>query len=166
MTFRNEKISMNRYLSIVTATVLTMGGLMALTAPSPTKAMAPVRPVRIAQNQGLAKSLQGKPVVVNVHASWCSACKTVAPVLSQLQQQYGGKVNFVAFDVSDRGSSKSAQGQAKQLGLQRFLQANKAQTGLVAIVDPATGQVIQQFRGNGNLKDYQSALQQAIQQVR
>jgi thiol-disulfide isomerase/thioredoxin len=161
---------MNRYFTIVTVTAISMAGLMATMAQYPSVAMSPTiastAPRLIAQNKGLAKQLQGKPVVVNIHASWCPACKTVAPVLSKLQQQYSGKANFVSFDVSDRGSTKAAQSQAKQLGLHNFLQSNKSQTGLVAIVDPATGQVIQQFRGNGNLKDYQGALKQAMMQVR
>jgi thiol-disulfide isomerase/thioredoxin len=157
---------MNRYFSIVTVSVVGMSSLMAIAAQYPSIAMGPQSPVLIAQNHGLAKPLQGKPVVVNVHASWCPACKTVAPVLSKLQQQYGGKANFVSFDVSDRGSTKAAQDRANQLGLTNFLQSNKSQTGLVAIVDPASGQVLQQFRGNGNLKDYQSALNRAIKQVR
>jgi thiol-disulfide isomerase/thioredoxin len=43
----------------------------------------------------LAKQLQGKPVVVDIYASWCPGCKNIAPTLSQLRQQYIGKVNFV-----------------------------------------------------------------------
>jgi thiol-disulfide isomerase/thioredoxin len=157
---------MNRYFSIVTVSVIGMNSLMAVAAQYPSLAMPSQSSVLIAQNGGLAKQLQGKPVVVAIHASWCPACKTVGPVLSKVQQQYSGKAHFVTFDVSDRGSTKSAQNQAKQLGLNSFLQSNKSQTGLVAIVNPATGEVIQQFRGNGNLKDYQMALQQAIKQVR
>jgi thiol-disulfide isomerase/thioredoxin len=114
----------------------------------------------------LAAELQGKPVVVDVYASWCGACKSIAPTLSQVQKQYDGKVNFVVFDVSNRSSTGAAQTRAKQLGLNSFLQANESQTGLVAIINPATGQVIRQFRGNANLKDYQTALNQAIQQVK
>ena len=49
-----------------------------------------------AQTTGkLAQQLQGKPVVVDVYASWCSACKNIAPTLSQLKQKYAGAVNFV-----------------------------------------------------------------------
>jgi thiol-disulfide isomerase/thioredoxin len=114
----------------------------------------------------LAAELQGKPVVVDVYASWCGACKSIAPTLSQVQTQYDGKINFVVFDVSNRTSTAAAQARAKQLGLSSFLQANESQTALVAIINPATGQVIKQFRGNGNLNDYQTALNQAIQQVK
>uniref|UniRef100_UPI0035932352 TlpA family protein disulfide reductase n=1 Tax=Chamaesiphon sp. TaxID=2814140 RepID=UPI0035932352 len=36
----------------------------------------------------LAQQLQGKPVVVDIYASWCPACKNIAPTVSQLKQQY------------------------------------------------------------------------------
>jgi thiol-disulfide isomerase/thioredoxin len=157
---------MNQYFLTAAATTFAMAGLMTAIAQTPSTALQPSQTLIIAQSRGLAKQLQGKPVVVAVHASWCPKCKTVAPVLSQLQQQYSRKASFVSFDVSDRGSSRSSQIQAQQLGLSSFLQSNKSQTGLVAIVDPATGDILQQFRGNGNLKDYQNALQQAIKQVR
>jgi thiol-disulfide isomerase/thioredoxin len=114
----------------------------------------------------LSAELQGKPVVVEVYASWCGACKSIAPTVSQVKQQYDGKANFVVFDVSNRTTTGAAQARAKQLGLGSFLQANESQTGLVAIINPATGQVIKQFRGNANLKDYQTALNPAIQQVK
>ncbi|MFN5754310.1 MAG: TlpA family protein disulfide reductase, partial [Pseudanabaena sp.] len=31
----------------------------------------------------LAQKLQGKPVVVDVYASWCPACKNIAPTVSE-----------------------------------------------------------------------------------
>ncbi len=114
----------------------------------------------------LSGELQGKPVVVNIYASWCPSCQRVEPTLSQLKQDYSGKANFVQFDVSDRGSSQASMNRAKQLGLSDFYQRNKSQTSLVAIVNPMTGAVIKEFRGNSNLKDYQMALNSAIAQVK
>ena len=113
----------------------------------------------------LAPELQGKPVMVDIYASWCPGCKSIAPTLSKLKQQYSGKVNFVVFDVSDRGSTASAENRAKQLGLNSYFQAHKSQTALVAIINPATGEVIQEFRSNANIKDYQMSLNKAFQKI-
>jgi thiol-disulfide isomerase/thioredoxin len=33
----------------------------------------------------LAPQLQGKPVVVDIYATWCSGCKNIAPTLSDLK---------------------------------------------------------------------------------
>jgi thiol-disulfide isomerase/thioredoxin len=110
----------------------------------------------------LAKELQGKPVVVDVYASWCPACKNIAPTVSQLKQQYAGKVSFVVLDVSDKSSTAKAEATAKKLGLSKFLAANKTQTGSLTIVDPATGKILAQYRNNADKTAYTSVLDTAL----
>jgi len=112
----------------------------------------------------LAKSLQGKPVVVDVYASWCPGCKNISPTLSQLKREYAGKVNFVVLDVTDRAKLKKTEAMAKKLGLGKFLEANKSSTSTVAIVDPATGNILTMFKNNANKADYSSILDTAIAQ--
>ncbi|PZV25447.1 MAG: thioredoxin [Snowella sp.] len=110
----------------------------------------------------LSKSLQGKPVVIDVYASWCPACKNIAPTLSQLKQQYAGKVHFVVLDVSDKASTAKSEAKAKELGLSKFFEANKTQTGSLTIVDPKTGKILAQERNNPDKKVYSKVLDQAI----
>jgi len=112
----------------------------------------------------LAQQLQGKPVLVDIYASWCPACKNIAPTLSKLEQQYAGKVEFVVLDVTDKATTDKAVAKAKELGLSDFLAANKAQTGTLTIVDPATGQILAQHRNNANLADYTTVLDTALKQ--
>ena len=110
----------------------------------------------------LAKQLQGKPVVVDIYASWCPACKNIAPTVSKIKQQYGNKITFVTLDVSDKASAAKAEAKAKQLGLSKFFAANKTQTGSLTIVDPATGNILGQERNNAELTAYSSVLDSAI----
>jgi thiol-disulfide isomerase/thioredoxin len=110
----------------------------------------------------LAKELQGKPVLVDVYATWCPGCKNIAPTLSQLKQDYAGKVNFVVLDVTDQAKVKETQAQAEKLGLGKFLEANKSKTSTVAIVDPATGNILTVFKNNPNKADYTKILDAAI----
>lgn len=112
----------------------------------------------------LAKSLQGKPVIVDVYATWCAGCKNIAPTLSQLKQEYAGKANFVVLDVSDRAKLKQTEALAKKLGLGKFLQANKSSTSTVAIVDPGTGKILTMFKNNANKSDYSSVIDSALAQ--
>lgn len=112
--------------------------------------------------RALAQQLQGKPVVVDIYASWCPKCQTIAPTLSQLKKEYSGKAHFVVLDVSDKAKASQAEAQARQLGLGQFFSANKAQTAMVAIIDPATGNILAQYRGNPNKTDYTSVLNAAI----
>jgi thiol-disulfide isomerase/thioredoxin len=120
------------------------------------------RPQAGAVGAPLAQKLQGKPVVVDVYASWCPACQNVAPTLATLKQQYAGRVNFVVLDVSNQGTTTAAMAQAKELGLERFLKENKSQTGLIAIIDPATGKILAQHRNNPTTSAYTSVLNRAL----
>jgi thiol-disulfide isomerase/thioredoxin len=110
----------------------------------------------------LAKQLQGKPVVVDVYASWCPACKNIAPTVAQLKQKYAGKVEFVVLDVSDKSSTTKVEAKAKELGLSEFFAANKTQTGSPTIVDPATGNILTQQRNNPDITAYAKVLDAAI----
>jgi thiol-disulfide isomerase/thioredoxin len=120
---------------------------------SPSPAMAKKAPAG-----GLAAELQGKPVVVDIYASWCPACKNVAPTLAKLNQEYAGKANFVVLDVSDQASTAKATARAKELGLDKFLAKNISQTGLIAIIDPATSKILTEERDEAEIATYKKPL--------
>ena len=112
----------------------------------------------------LSQELQGKPVVVDVFATWCPACQNIAPTLSQLKTDYAGRVHFVVLDVTDRSTTSESEATAARPGLSQFLEDNKAQTGSVIIIDPATGNILAQDHNNANLEDYTTVLDQALAQ--
>jgi thiol-disulfide isomerase/thioredoxin len=110
----------------------------------------------------LAQSLQGKPVLVDIYASWCPACKNIAPTLSELKKTYADKVNFVVLDVSDKTTLAAAEAKAKELGLTDFLAANKTRTGSVTIVDPATGKALGEYYNNPDKAAYTKTIDAAL----
>ncbi|MDJ0580234.1 thioredoxin domain-containing protein [Crocosphaera sp.] len=112
----------------------------------------------------LARELQGKPVVVDIYSSSCSACRTLAPVLSELKERYKGKAHFIVFDVSNRNTSRQAEAKARELGLGDFFAKHKSQTATVTIIDPNNGNILSQDRKNANLNAYTSVLDNAIAQ--
>jgi thiol-disulfide isomerase/thioredoxin len=145
----------------------TAGLLTVLGVSASVNSLAPVtvaREILVSQHSArpLAKELQGKPALVDIYATWCAGCKNIASTLSSLQQQYAGKVNFVKLDVSNRETTAASERKAQKLGLTEFLNAHKSQTSMVAIIDPATGEVLQQFRNNPTLEDYTKVLDRAI----
>ncbi len=157
------KFPTSQIIAILAISATTTIGINALQARSvPTATATPPKLMAMGGTTALAKELQGKPVVVDVYASWCPACKNVAPTLSQLKQQYGNKANFVVLDVTDRQATANTMKLAAKTGLTKFLNANKSQTGTIAIIDPASGKVIKQFRNNATLSDYTAVLDRSI----
>ena len=39
------------------------------------------------------------PAIIDFYANWCGPCKTVAPVLEELSNQYDGKLNIYKVDT-------------------------------------------------------------------
>jgi hypothetical protein len=92
------------------------------------------------------------------------APRSIAPTLSKLRQTYANRVHFVVLDVSDKAKSQASQATAQRLGLASFFAANRTQTGLVAIFDPATGKILSQQRNNADLGAYTAVLNKALAQ--
>jgi thiol-disulfide isomerase/thioredoxin len=147
--------------TLATTTVASIATISNTATPS---VQSPATATLIAQDETspLAKKLQGKPVVVDVYATWCPGCKNIAPTLSQLKKQYGTKASFVVFNVTNAKTTKAAMKMAKELGLTSFFNANKSKTATVAIIDPATGKIMKQFQNNAEIADYSSVLDLAI----
>jgi cytochrome oxidase Cu insertion factor (SCO1/SenC/PrrC family)/thiol-disulfide isomerase/thioredoxin len=47
------------------------------------------------------RALRGYPIVLNVWASWCAACRTEASLFGSASSRYGGQVAFLGVDVED-----------------------------------------------------------------
>ena len=164
------KLSATSKTIAIVATLLTTTTTIGLSAIRAAVTSSPDLPV-IGQllakaDTPLAKQLQGKPVVVDIYASWCPGCKNIAPTLSKLKQQYGTKINSIVFDVSDAKTTKASMKRAAALGLTDFFTSNKAKTATVAIIDPASGRVLKQFQNNAELADYTTALDGSIAKMK
>jgi len=42
------------------------------------------------------------PCVIDFYADWCQPCKMVAPVLEELQEEYGSKLNIYKIDTEEQ----------------------------------------------------------------
>ena len=116
-------------------------------------------------NQALAQQLQGKPVVVDIYADWCAGCKKIKPTLEALKKEYGSDATFVVFDVTDKAKIKESEAKAKELGLSDVFAKYKAKTATVAVMNPATGEVVELFQKNQNKADYVAALDTTNKQI-
>lgn len=42
-----------------------------------------------------------KPVVVDVHATWCGPCQHMAPIFDALDKEFGNKYKFVKLNIDE-----------------------------------------------------------------
>jgi thiol-disulfide isomerase/thioredoxin len=161
---------MKSRLSLIVGTIAIVSGVAGTFAlMNQQNNIASANQATIAQAQTgtrLAPQLQNQPVVVKIHADWCRACKQIAPIIKSLEQQYNGRANFVVFDITNQATIKASEAKAKQLGLEGYFAANKTKNATVAIINPANGQVLNQFTKNTNQSDYTNAINSAISQIR
>lgn len=61
-----------------------------------------------AKFQQLLTELKGKPVVVNIWASWCGPCTLEAPHLASFSKETAGKVQFLGVDIIDKRPAAQA----------------------------------------------------------
>jgi hypothetical protein len=70
-------------------------------------------------------------------------------------------VTQTTFNASDADQLKKSCERALSLGLGAFLEANRSQTSLVAVIDPATGSTVQTFRASTDESAYSAAIKKA-----
>jgi len=52
----------------------------------------------------------GRPVFVDMYADWCGPCKMIAPIIDELANEYGNKIEFVKVNVDENPTSAAAYG--------------------------------------------------------
>jgi thioredoxin 1 len=91
------------------------------------------------QKQVLAST---KPVVVDFWAPWCGPCRTLAPTISQLADQYQGRVVVGKVNVDDEGAL------AQKYGIE----------GIPAVFIFKDGKPVQTLVGSREKKEYEAIL--------
>lgn len=56
------------------------------------------------------KYLGDKPAIIDFYASWCGPCKTLAPILENLAQEYDGQIYIYEIDTEEEVELSSAFG--------------------------------------------------------
>jgi thiol-disulfide isomerase/thioredoxin len=136
-------------------------------APAVSKLLSSTREVKLGENlreavmdglQGKQKNLsdfQGKPLIINVWASWCGPCRAEMGSLERLSNKYNGKAfNIIGISTDDyRDDAVSAIKQSRisfdnfidhKLELEKMLGANTIP--LTVLVDDQ-GKVLKKIRG-------------------
>lgn len=102
-----------------------------------------------------------KPVVAIIRAEWCGACEKLAPTMKELMGQYGDRLEFVMFDVSDDQRAAEAAAKARELGISSFFEENKKKTSTVAVF-ATDGKLLFKTAKNYDRSAYVRAFDEAI----
>lgn len=46
-----------------------------------------------------SREVKGKLVLIDFYATWCGPCKAMTPVIEQMEEKYGDKIEFKRIDV-------------------------------------------------------------------
>ena len=98
------------------------------------------------------------PLIVKIHADWCSRCQAIEPTWQRIEKELGDEARIVVLDVTDETRLQAAQATAKELGLESFFVANRSRTGTVAIFKPGSATPAKLLYGEKNFEMYETAL--------
>lgn len=87
-----------------------------------------------------------KPVLVDFWAPWCGPCKMVGPVISQIAQEYDGKVKVCKVNVDDCGD----------------LAAANAVVSIPTVIIFVDGKPVKKIIGANPLDTYEDALDELV----
>jgi len=92
---------------IVVTTLLIALASTACSSGEPVEGVDPPTPVTGLEVQNLLAA-SPEPIVLNVWASWCTPCRSEAPLIGRAASEFGDEVAFVGLDVRDTPEGATA----------------------------------------------------------
>jgi thiol-disulfide isomerase/thioredoxin len=97
---------------------------------------------------------QGKPLIINVWASWCGPCRAEMGSLDRLARRYGKQINVIGISTDDDEKAAVAFVKKSKLSFENFLDSKVflenmlgANTIPLTVLVDARGQVVGKVRG-------------------
>lgn len=104
-----------------------------------------------------------KLVVLDIHHDRCESCKSIDPVINQLEKDYEGSkdVVFLRYDLSNPITVLNSRKIAKATGLEDIYRAQRF-SGVVLIIDSKKKVVLETLVGESNIKKYYGSIQKNL----
>ncbi len=93
----------------------------------------------------------GRPQMVVFFTKWCTLCKSVAPVILNLESQYSDRVNFIYLDADDAGTKT----------LQKKFSYRLIARPRIFLID-GTGVILRDWTGYVAIEELQQALNSVV----
>jgi len=98
---------------------------------------------------------KGKPLIINVWASWCGPCRSEMGSLERLSQRYGGKeFNVIGISTDDDGNAAAEFLKQSQITFENFLDSHVflenmlgANTIPLTVLVDKNGRILEKVRG-------------------
>lgn len=104
---------------------------------------------------GKFSDYKGKPLIINVWASWCGPCRAEMGSLNRLARRYGGKqFNVIGISTDDDGKAAAAYIKQAKISFENFLDSHVALESMLGantipltILVDAQGKILDKVRG-------------------
>jgi thiol-disulfide isomerase/thioredoxin len=103
-----------------------------------------------------------RPYVVKLHARWCPNCLMTKDEWARIEETYAGRVNLVVLDVTTDAATERSRAEAERLALGDFFDEYRGATGIVAVLDGRTRNVVAEIGGIQPFDAYRSAIDAAL----
>ncbi|BAY08601.1 thioredoxin family protein [Calothrix sp. NIES-2098] len=91
-------LRVRNFLVAIVAIALTVALVLGLRTETTTASLSKLGETSIPLEVAIAN---GKPSLVEFYADWCTVCQKMAPDMTELEQQYADKLNFVMLNVDN-----------------------------------------------------------------
>lgn len=154
-----EKLSLMKIINLIAICLLSISMHVYADTPGEIKVGATLPPATLhalTGKSGKFTDFRGKPLIINVWASWCGPCRAEMSSLENISRRFGGKqLNIIGISTDDDAYAAKSFVKEAKLSFSNYIDNNVileymlgANTIPLTILVDAHGRVLQKIRGS------------------